>query len=73
MTMVPVEQPEVLVVQGMTCAHCVQSVTKALTALGGITDVRVDLETGRVSYRNAGAVPRERIADAVRRAGFQPQ
>jgi copper chaperone CopZ len=73
MTAMPADSPETIVVTGMTCSHCVQSVTKALTTLGGITDVQVDLGTGRVSYRNAGAVGRERIEDAVRRAGFEPQ
>jgi len=41
--------------------------------LGGIAGVHVDLATGRVSYRNPGTVQRERIADAIRQAGFEPQ
>jgi len=73
MPTMPTDRPETLAVKGMTSNHCVQSVTKALTALGGISDVQVDLGAGRVSYRNAGDVARERIADAVRRAGFEPQ
>ena len=50
-----------------------QSVTTALTKLGGITGVQVDLPTGRVSYTNAGGVARERVADAIHQAGYQPQ
>ncbi len=50
-----------------------QSVTTALTKLGGITGVQVDLPTGRVSYTNVGSVPRERVAEAIRQAGYQPQ
>jgi hypothetical protein len=35
--------------------------------------VQVDLPTGRVSYVDAGGIGRERIAEAIRRAGYQPQ
>lgn len=65
--------PETIMVRGMTCNHCVQSVTTAVTKLPGIRGVQVDLPTGRVSYENAGGVPRERVAAAIRDAGFEPQ
>jgi copper chaperone CopZ len=65
--------PETILVKGMTCSHCVQSVTTALTKLGGITDVRVDLASGRVSYQSAQAVQRERVAEAIQQAGFELQ
>jgi copper chaperone CopZ len=73
MTTTPTDRPETILVKGMTCNHCVQSVTTALTKLGGIADVHVDLSAGRVSYRNPGGVERDRIAAAVRQAGFEPQ
>jgi copper chaperone len=73
MTTTPTDRPEIILVKGMTCNHCVQSVTTALTKLGGIADVHVDLSAGRVSYRNSGRVERDRIAAAVRQAGFEPQ
>lgn len=72
MTTAPTDRPETIVVKGMTCRHCVQSVTTALTKLDGITDVRVDLATGRVSYRNSGSVQPARVAAAVRQAGYEP-
>lgn len=65
--------PETIVIKGMTGNHCVQSVTAALTKLGGLADVQVDPTTGRVSYTNVGGIPRDRVAEAVRRAGFAPQ
>jgi copper chaperone CopZ len=73
MTTASTDRPETILVKGMTCGHCVQSVTTALTKLGGITDVRVDLASGRVSYRSAEAVQRDRVAEAIRQAGFEPQ
>jgi len=36
-------------VQGMTCGHCVRSVTEELTALPGVTDVQVELVNGGTS------------------------
>lgn len=73
MTSVPTDHPETIRVKGMTCGHCVQSVTTALTKLGGITDVRVDLASGRVSYQNTQTVQRDRVAAAIRQAGFEPE
>ena len=72
MTTTPIGHPETVRIKGMTCSHCVQSVTTALTKLGGITDVHVDLASGRVTYKNPGAVGPERIATAIRQAGYEP-
>jgi copper ion binding protein len=73
MTTTSTDSLETMLVKGMTCGHCVKSVTTALTKLGGVTEVHVDLMAGRVTYRNAEAVQRERIADAIRQAGYEPQ
>ena len=37
-----------LQVQGMSCGSCVKHVTEALRPVDGVTDVTVDLQTGRV-------------------------
>ena len=39
----------IIKVEGMSCEHCVQAVTKAVTALPGIGGVAVDLKTGTVT------------------------
>lgn len=58
-------------VTGMTCAHCVQSVTKALSRLPGVSGVRVDLDSGDVEVDSAdGAVDRAEVAGAVEEAGY---
>jgi len=61
----------VLKVKGMSCNHCVMSVTKALSQLEGIKNVKVDLQKGEVSYDNTKGVAHERIEKAVEGAGFQ--
>ena len=57
-------------VSGMTCEHCVQSVTGELTRLPGIRDVRVDLPTGAVTLRSDGQVPFDEVRAAIEEAGF---
>ena len=42
----------VVKVEGMSCEHCVQSVTKTVTALPGVGGVAVDLETGTVTVEH---------------------
>jgi len=61
--------PEITV-KGMSCAHCVAAITKAMGSLPGVSQVRVDLASGRVSYDCAAPIPREDLARVVKAAGF---
>jgi len=56
-------------VVGMTCDHCVRSVTAEVSALPGVTDVAVDLSSGRVSVTSDG-VDVEQLRGAVEEAGY---
>jgi len=58
-------------VKGMNCQHCVMAVTKAISALDGITKVEVDLKAGSASYEEAKPVAAAAIAEAVKKAGFE--
>jgi copper chaperone len=59
-------------VKGMTCNHCVASVTKALEDTPGVRSARVDLQQGKaiVDYDDALASPRE-LATVVAAAGYE--
>lgn len=57
-------------VNGMTCSHCVSSVTEEVTALPGITDVEVDLESGRLTVSGDAAQDTEAVRAAVEEAGY---
>jgi copper chaperone len=57
-------------VDGMTCGHCVASVTEELTELPGVESVDVELETGRVTVTSATALERDDVAAAVTEAGY---
>ncbi|HEX3792626.1 MAG TPA: cation transporter [Pseudonocardiaceae bacterium] len=58
-------------VTGMTCQHCVASVTEELTALSGVTDVAVALDTGAVTVTSDRALADADVAAAVDEAGYQ--
>jgi copper chaperone len=62
--------PEITV-QGMSCAHCVAAMTKAMASLPGVSQVAVDLASGRVSYECATPIPREALERVVKVAGFE--
>ncbi|MDN5744299.1 MAG: cation transporter [Nocardioidaceae bacterium] len=58
-------------VTGMTCAHCVSSVTEELREITGVEDVAVDLATGAVSVTSAEPLQESAVKDAVEEAGYQ--
>jgi copper ion binding protein len=58
-------------VKGMSCQHCVMSVTKALGQLEGIKNVQVDLAKGEVRFDNTKEVASQRIAKAIEEAGYE--
>ena len=60
-----------ITVKGMSCGHCAAAVTKALEALPGVSQVQVDLSTGRVSFANANPIPREELARVIKAAGYE--
>ncbi|MBA4013281.1 MAG: hypothetical protein C0481_15560 [Phenylobacterium sp.] len=54
-------------VEGMSCGHCVQSVTKAVHAVEPKAKVAVDLASGRVTVEGG---EREAVAQAIKDAGY---
>ena len=58
-------------VTGMTCGHCITSVTEEITAINGVTDVAVDLPTGAVTVTSNDPVDEARVRAAVEEAGYQ--
>ncbi|MFH1757555.1 MAG: heavy metal-associated domain-containing protein [Pseudomonadota bacterium] len=58
-------------IQGMTCQHCVMSVSKALNSILGLTNVRVNLVTGEATFDNTQNVSPDKIRQAVEDAGYK--
>ncbi len=60
----------VYTVQGMTCGHCVASVTEEVAEIEGVNDVAVDLATGRLTVISAEPVAHQAVRAAVTEAGY---
>jgi copper chaperone CopZ len=58
-------------VVGMTCQHCVASVTEEVSEVPGVAGVEVDLDTGGLTVHSEQAVGREQIEAAVHEAGYR--
>jgi copper chaperone len=61
----------ILKVKGMSCQHCVMSVTRALNQLEGIQNVQVDLQKEEVRFDNTKALALNRIEKAIEEAGYE--
>ena len=58
-------------VSGMTCDHCVNSVSSELGKLPGVNNVQVDLATGTVTVDSQEPLEQAAVAAAVDEAGYQ--
>ncbi len=58
-------------IHGMSCGHCVASVTKALNEIDGISDVQVDLGSGTATFQEEKEIALETIKDAISKIGFE--
>jgi copper chaperone len=57
-------------VVGMTCAHCVASVTEEIAEIDGVQDVEVVLESGAVTVTSTTPLERAVVEAAVTEAGY---
>jgi copper ion binding protein len=57
-------------VTGMTCEHCVRSVTEEVGAVPGVTAVDVDLATGGLTVTSEAPVADADVRAAVEEAGY---
>lgn len=56
---------------GMTCGHCVDSVSIELGRLPGVTDVRVDLAAGTATVASDQPLGPQAVRAAVGEAGYE--
>jgi copper chaperone CopZ len=57
-----------IAVGGMTCHHCVMTISKELTGLPGVADATVDLDAKRATVHPDGSVPAAKVEAAARAA-----
>jgi copper ion binding protein len=58
-------------VQGMTCGHCVTSVTEEVQEISGVEHVDVVLETGAVTVTSSQPLDDTAVRAAVEEAGYR--
>ncbi|MCL8026213.1 heavy-metal-associated domain-containing protein [Nocardioides bruguierae] len=58
-------------VTGMTCQHCVSSVTEEVSEIPGVTDVAVTLDDGSLVVTSEQPLDRAAVSAAVDEAGYQ--
>jgi copper chaperone len=61
---------ETYTVTGMTCGHCVSSVSEEVRELPGVTDVQVELESGRLTVTSDSPLGEDAVRGAVEEAGY---
>lgn len=59
-----------VIVSGMTCGHCAASVGEEVGALAGVTDVDVDVASGRVTISSSAPIEADAIRGAIEEAGY---
>ena len=57
-------------VTGMTCGHCVASVSEEIAEIDGVEAVDVVLETGDVTVTSTAPLDRAAVQAAVEEAGY---
>ena len=58
-------------VSGMTCGHCVSSVTEEVSTIAGVTDVQVELASGALTITSEAPVEETAVKAAVDEAGYE--
>lgn len=72
--MAEIDRTVELYVEGMTCGHCVASVTEELTEVPGVKNVEVILNKGgtsKVTLVSDVTLDDEALRDAVSEAGYE--
>lgn len=57
-------------ITGMSCQHCIDSVTAEVGKLAGVDQVDIDLAAGTATVTSAAPLDLEAVREAVDEAGF---
>jgi copper chaperone len=60
-------------VEDMSCEHCVGRVTEAIEKLPGISNVRVDLQSGTATFDQSDSAVVEDVIKSVNDAGYRAE
>lgn len=60
-----------ILVEGMSCMHCVKHVTDALNEVNGVSNVNVSLDTKTATIEANDSVKNQDIKAAIEDAGYE--
>jgi len=60
-----------IIIEGMSCQHCVRHVKDALSEINGVTNIDVSLENKNAILEASGDVSDEVIKEAVEEVGYE--
>lgn len=63
---------KIITVEGMHCMHCASSVEKAVSALEGVKEAKVNLDKKTCTAKLSAEVSEDAIIAAIKEAGFEP-
>lgn len=58
-------------IKGMSCTHCMMSVSQALKQMGDVTDVKVDLDNGKATIEHEKPIDMAKVKDVIEKAGYE--
>lgn len=58
-------------IKGMSCNHCVMTITKALDNIKGIKNVKVSLEKSEATFDEEKPVDVNMIKEQIKKAGYE--
>ena len=58
-------------IKGMSCNHCVMSVTEALNEIDGVKDIKVNLAKGEATFDEAMPIDMNTIREKIKKAGYE--
>ncbi|MFE4212119.1 heavy-metal-associated domain-containing protein [Streptomyces sp. NPDC056844] len=58
-------------VKGMTCGHCEGAVSDEISGIAGVTSVKAEAATGRVTVASAAPLTDDAVREAVDEAGYE--
>ncbi|MFZ5993539.1 MAG: heavy-metal-associated domain-containing protein [Thermodesulfobacteriota bacterium] len=58
-------------IKGMSCDHCVKTVSKVLNGIEGIKNVKVSLEKGEATFDEEKPVDVNMIKEQIKKAGYE--
>lgn len=58
-------------IAGMSCQHCVAAVTEGVGAIVGVTQVQVDLATGKLRITSSAPLDDSAVRAAIDEAGYE--